>query len=49
LEAVSKFLNHDVVSLFGQGPIKKTPIRKRKATNDEPLTPEMQIEMKKLF
>lgn len=55
MNEIVKFFGKDLLSMLGQGPIKKTPkkseewLRKQKEKNEEPLTPEMEKEIKELF
>lgn len=48
LEAANKFFNRDLLTILGQGPIKRNPI-KRKDRDEEPLTPEMEAEIREIF
>jgi len=49
-EAVAKFFGKDLLSMLGQGPIKKHPIRKVKEIGvEEPLSEEDEKIMKELF
>lgn len=50
-----KLFGKDLLSMLGQGPIKKDPkkseesLRKQKEKNEKPLTPEMEKEIQELF
>lgn len=52
---VMSFLGKDLLTLLGQGPIKKSPKRSEKwlkeqqERKEEPLTPEMEKEIKEIF
>ena len=48
-EAMAKFFGKDLLSLLGQGPIKKNPIRKTKEITEWPLSEEDRKAMIELF
>ncbi len=48
MEAANKFFGRDLLTILGQGPIKRNPI-KRKDRDEEPLTPEMEAEIREIF
>jgi hypothetical protein len=49
LEAANKFFGRDLLTILGQGPIKKNPKMNTKENREEPNTPEMDAQIKEIF
>ena len=48
IQTRTNFFGRDLLTILGQGPIKKNPI-KRKDRDEEPLSPEMEAEIREIF
>jgi hypothetical protein len=48
IQARNKFFSRDLLTILWQGPIKKSIIRKNNK-DEEPLTPEMEAEIREIF
>ena len=49
IQKIENFFGWDLLTLLGQGPIKRIPKMRNKEKVEEPLSPEMEAELKKVF